>query len=99
VHAEQAGPLLTEVRVTRENHPLFGRLLAASGFKRLRGTLYLVVTLPDRSVGTVAADATNVFGDRVADTNGTILSAKGFRQLRVLAGVLRENRVHGKRRK
>ena len=83
----------------RETHPLFGRLLSASGFKRLRGTLYLVVTLPDRSVGTIAADATNVFGDRLHDTNATALSAEGFRQLRVLAVALGENRVHGKRRK
>ena len=91
--------LPTEVRVSRETHPLFGRLLSASGFKRLRGTLYLVVTLPDRSVGTIAADATNVFGDRIRDTNATALSVEGFRQLRVLAVALRQNRVPGKRRK
>jgi hypothetical protein len=91
--------LPTEVRVTKETHPLFGRLLPASGFKRLHGTLYLVVTLPDRSVGTIAADVTNVFGDPVPDGDGTVLSAEGLRQLRVLVDALRENRDHGKRRK
>lgn len=89
----------TEVRVTKETHPLFGKLLAATGFKRLRGTLYLVVTLPDRSVGTIAADATNIFGDRVCDTSETVLSAEGFRQLRVLVDALHENRGRDQRRK
>jgi hypothetical protein len=51
------------VRVTAEVHPLFGRLLWASGFKRLGGVLHLVVTLPDGSPGTIRADATGVFGD------------------------------------
>ena len=91
--------LPTEVRVTAETHPLFGRLLAASGFKRLRGTLYLVVTLPDKSVGTIATDATDVFGDSVRETNATVLSAGGFRHLHDLAGALRQNRIHGKGRK
>jgi len=91
--------LPTEVRVTRETHPLFGRLLAANGFKRLRGTLYLVVTLPDRSVGTIAADATDIFSDQIGEVNGTVLSVEGFRRLRVIVDALRENRVDGKGRK
>ena len=40
-----------EVRVTAVTHPLFGRLLAASGFKRRGGVLSLVVMLPDGSPG------------------------------------------------
>jgi hypothetical protein len=43
--------LPAEVRVTAATHPLFGRLLWASGFKRLGGVLHLVVTLPDGSPG------------------------------------------------
>jgi hypothetical protein len=87
------------VRVTKKTHPLFGRLLPASGFKRLRGTLYLVVTLPDRSVATIPASATNVFGDAVHDTTNTVLTGEGLRQLLALVDALRENRVGGKRRK
>jgi hypothetical protein len=40
-----------EVRVTGETHPLFGRLVKASSFKRLNGVLHLVVELPDGSPG------------------------------------------------
>src|SRR6266540_6225568 len=53
--------LPAEVRVTAATHPLFGRLLWASGFKRLGGVLHLVVVLPDGSPGTIRADATGVF--------------------------------------
>jgi hypothetical protein len=91
--------LPTEIRVTRETHPLFGRLLAASGFKRLRGTLYLVVTLPDGSAGTMPADATNVFGNQTSDVSASVLSAEGFRHLRVVTGALHENRIQGGARK
>jgi hypothetical protein len=51
-----------EVRVTSEVHPLFGRLVRASSFKRLNGVLHLVVELPDGSPGTVRAEATDVLG-------------------------------------
>lgn len=78
---------------------MFGRLLTANGFKRLGGTLYLVVILPGRSVGTIAANATNIFGDSVPDGQKTLLSAEGLRQLHVLVDALGENRDHGKRRK
>jgi hypothetical protein len=77
------------VRVTAEVHPLFGRLLWASGFKRLGGVLHLVVTLPDGSPGTIRADATGVFGDDAGlrahgEPGGTVLTVEGIRQLRVL---------------
>jgi len=81
--------LPAEVRVTAEVHPLFGRLLWASGFKRLGGVLHLVVTLPDDSPGTIRADATGVFGDggglqAHGMPGGTVLTVEGIGQLRVL---------------
>jgi hypothetical protein len=81
--------LPAEVRVTAEVHPLFGRLLWASSFKRLGGVLHLVVTLPDGSPGTVRADATGVFGDggglqAQGMPGGAVLTVEGIRQLRVL---------------
>jgi hypothetical protein len=76
---------------------LFGRLLWASGFKRLGGVLHLVVALPDGSPGTIRADATGVFGDGLQAQGGlemqgtpggvvltTVLTVEGIRQLRVL---------------
>jgi hypothetical protein len=79
--------LPAEVRVTSEVHPLFGRLLWASGFKRLGGVLHLVVVLPDGSPGTIRADATGVFGDEFeapSEPAATVLSVEGIRQLCVL---------------
>jgi hypothetical protein len=81
--------LPAEVRVTSEVHPLFGRLLWASSFKRLGGVLHLVVALPDGSPGTIRADATGVFGDggefqARGMPGGTVLTVEGIRQLRVL---------------
>ena len=78
--------LPAEVRVTAATHPLFGRLLWASGFKRLGGVLHLVVILPDGSPGTIRADATGVLGDglELQAPPGTVLSVEGIRQLRVL---------------
>lgn len=52
-----------EVRVAGEAHPLFGRLVQASGFKRWHGALLMVIELPDGSPGTIRADATDVFGE------------------------------------
>jgi hypothetical protein len=72
-----------EVRVTEAVHPLFGRLLGASGFKRWDGSLLLVVVLPDGSPGTVPADATNVFGETPVTALATsVLSVAGVRSLR-----------------
>ena len=89
--------LPAEVRVTAATHPLFGRLLWASGFKRLAGVLHLVVVLPDGSPGTIRADATGVFGDELeapSEPAATVLSVEGIRQLRVLvdAGLERQGR-------
>ncbi len=83
--------------MTCEVHPLFGRLLWASGFKRLGGVLHLVVTLPDGSPGTIRADATGVLGGglELQAAPGTVLSVEGIRQLRVLvdAGLERHGRA------
>ena len=81
--------LPTEVRVTRETHPLFGRLLKATTFMRLQGVVHLVVTLPDGSSGTIAADATDVFGAQAEAPGATIFSANGLRHLRALLEALR----------
>jgi hypothetical protein len=89
--------LPTEVRVTRETHPLFGRLLQATTFKRWRGILQLVVTLPDESSGTIAADATNVFGEEAYANGATVLSADGIRHLHTLVGALRSAKSRGQR--
>jgi hypothetical protein len=52
-------------------HPLFGELLAATGFKRWNGVPLLVVTRPDGSRGTIRADATDIFAtDSVAPVVG-----------------------------
>jgi hypothetical protein len=81
--------LPTEVRVTRETHPLFGRLLKATTFRRWQGVVHLVVSLPDGSAGTIAADATDVFGVEAEAPGTTILSADGLRHLRALLEALR----------
>lgn len=69
--------------MTAEVHPLFGRLLWASSFKRLGGVLHLVVTLPDGSPGTIRADATGVFGDggglqAHSEPGGAVLTVEGI---------------------
>ena len=45
--------------------------------------------LPDGSSGTIAADATDVFGEEVDEPGTTILSADGLRHLRTLLDALR----------
>jgi hypothetical protein len=81
--------LPAEVRVTAATHPLFGRLLVASGFKRRDGVLLLVVTLPDGSPGTIRADATSILGGAPAKTGSTVLSVEGLRRLHQLTVALR----------
>jgi hypothetical protein len=76
--------LPSEVRVVAETHPLFGRLLEASSFKRIDGVWHLVVGLPDGSPGTIAAGATDVFGEVRRERNTTVLSVDGARQLQAL---------------
>jgi hypothetical protein len=58
------------VRVTAWTHPLFGELLACSGFRRWNGALLLVVNLPDGSPGTIRADATDVFATETTASMG-----------------------------
>ena len=75
-----------EVRVTSLVHPLAGRLLPASAFKRWRGVLLLVVVLPDGSPGTIPADATDVLGGGRGEVVVSVLSVEGVRRLRGLVG-------------
>jgi hypothetical protein len=81
-----------EVRVTSPVHPLFGRLVAASGFKRRDGTLFLVVGLPDGSPGTIPVVATDILGTEPVAGIVTVLSVEGIRELRALTGSLKSSR-------
>jgi hypothetical protein len=72
------------VRVVAETHPLFGRLLRATSFRRLSGSLFLVVVLPDGSPGTIRADATDVLGELPIRGAATVLDGEGVRDLHVL---------------
>jgi len=69
-------------------HPLFGRLLPASGFQHRGGVLLLVVTLPDGSPGTVPAAATDVLGSAPAEPGTTTLTVEGIRRLCQMAASL-----------
>ena len=83
-----------EVRVVAESHPLFGRRLAANGFKRLNGLLQLTVLLPDGSPGTIRADATDVLGVVAPSGPAVVLDADGLRELhRLVAGLRGARRV------
>jgi hypothetical protein len=90
------------VRVTASAHPLFGELLAASGFRRFAGVMHLVAELPDGSPGTIRADATDVLAAAEPQVPGTVLDAAGVRALKVLvtamgdAGSLRPRRGSSK---
>jgi hypothetical protein len=84
------------VRVTVSSHPLFGRLLAAGGFKRLDGVVFLVVQLADGSPGTIRADATDVFG-AVAETALAVFDVDGLQALYELVGRLRSRPSKGVR--
>ena len=81
-----------EVRVTSPVHPLFGRVLEATGFKRWDGALLLVVVLPDGSPGTIPAEATDVLGQPSAPAVVSVLSVEGVRQLRTLLDSLGPHR-------
>ena len=78
-----------EVRVTSAVHPLFGRLLSATGFKRQNGTLFLILGLPDGSPGTIPVTATDVLGDESPSGVATVLTVEGIRELRMLVGTLK----------
>jgi hypothetical protein len=73
-------------------HPLFGRVLEATGFKRWDGSLLLVVVLPDGSPGTIPAEATDVLGSTAEPAVVAVLSVEGVRQLRALVEALRPRR-------
>ena len=90
-----------EVQVTSTAHPLFGRLIPATGFKRRNGVLFLVVTLPDGSPGTIPADATSVSGEPATESPGSVLSVEGVRRLQSLISSLEtaRSRVRPKTRK
>jgi hypothetical protein len=77
-----------EVRVTGVTHPLFGRLVRASSFKRWNGVLLLVIELPDGSPGTIRADATDVLGPIESGGPAVVLDADGLRRLRSLVASL-----------
>jgi hypothetical protein len=70
--------------VTSPMHPLFGRLLAASGFNRRDAELLLVVVLPDGSPGTIPATVTDVLDSSPAEAITSTLSVDGVRRLRLL---------------
>lgn len=74
--------------MTSPMHPLFGRVLAANGFKRWDGEVLLVVVLPDGSPGTIPASATDVLGSSPAEAISSTLSVDGVRRLRRLLDTL-----------
>ncbi|MCV7313561.1 hypothetical protein [Mycobacterium paraffinicum] len=84
-----------DVRVIAKTHPLFGRLLPARSFKRWNGVLLLVVELPDRSPGTIRADATDVFGAGVVDGAVAVFDASGLRELHRLTQRLSSRGLRG----
>jgi hypothetical protein len=76
------------VRVTAAVHPLFGELLACSGFKRWNGVLLLVVELPDGSPGTVHADTTDIFATAPMTPTKLVLDGEGTQALHGLVVAL-----------
>jgi hypothetical protein len=83
------------VRVRAWTHPLFGELLACSGFRRWNGALLLVVDLPDGSRGTIRADATDVFATEPTASMGVVLDGAGVQVLHALVAALRRPRSAG----
>jgi hypothetical protein len=80
-------------------HPLFGELLACSGFRRWNGVLLLVVELPDGSPGTVRADATDVFVTASVTPAETVLDCEGVQALHELVAALQRRPGSGWRGK
>jgi hypothetical protein len=78
-----------EVRVISLRHPLFGQVLAANHFKRVDGVVFLVVTLPDGSPGTIRADATDVCGEADPELVAVVLDGDGLRTLFAMVTGLR----------
>jgi hypothetical protein len=76
---------------------LFGRLLRAVSFRRVSGSLFLVVELPDGSPGTIRADATDVLGDPPASRGlAIVLDGEGVQALLVLVRRLESRPPGGK---
>ena len=80
------------MRVRAWTHPLFGELLACSGFRRWNGALLLVVDLPDGSPGTIRADATDVFATEPTASRDLVLDGAGVQVLHALVVALRRPR-------
>ena len=78
-----------QVRVVSAGHPLSGKLLQANGFKHWDRRLVLVVVLPDGTPGTVAVDATDVFGRATAPQPAAVLSVEGLRHLKELVSSMK----------
>lgn len=88
--------------MTAATHPLFGQLLHATGFKRWEGDLFLLVSLPDGTPGTIPADATDILGAQPTEPTNAVLSAEGLRKLHQLVGTLgppKQRRSTGNQRK
>jgi hypothetical protein len=72
----------------------------ASGFRRFAGVVHLVVVLPDGSLGTIRADATDVLAAAAPGSAAVVLDAGGVRALRCLVaamgGSLPSRRRNGK---
>ncbi len=85
--------------MTATTHPLFGRVLDASAFKRIKGDLLLVVSLPDGSPGTIRSDATSLVADAGAGAPTTVLTVEGLRHLHRLTDALKAVHVRPKTRK
>ena len=78
--------------VTSTVHALFNQLLPATGFKRWRGDLLLVLVLPDGAPRTIVASPTDLLGDAPADGCSTVLTVDGVQHLHTLVGALRPKR-------
>jgi hypothetical protein len=89
-----------EVHVTSALHPLCGKVLRASRFKRWDKELMLVVELPDGSSGTIYARATDIFGEQGPTGPATVLSVDGLRRLKALVSSIRPagGSAHGSKR-
>lgn len=84
--------------MTAAAHPLFGLVLAAQHFRRVDGVVFLVVTLPDGSPGTIRADVTDVLGAAADEAAGTVLDAEGLRALLALVSRMAPPRRSGRAR-
>jgi hypothetical protein len=87
------------VRVSAGLHPLFGELLACSGFRRWNGVLLLVVELPDGSPGTIRADATDIFATAPMTPTELVLDGEGIQALHGLVVALQRRPGSGWRGK